>query len=57
MDIVVFIKQVPDTESSIRIAEGERSVVEEGLNYVVNPYDEYAVEEALLIRKRAARGR
>lgn len=51
MNLWVFIKRVPDTESKIRIDHNSRSIVEEGLNFVMSPYDEYAVEEALKIRE------
>jgi electron transfer flavoprotein beta subunit len=54
MDILVFVKRVPDTESKIRIAPGADAVVEEGLNFILSPYDEYAMEEAL--RVKAAKG-
>lgn len=51
MNIFVFVKRVPDTESKIRIDHETNSIVEEGLNFVLNPYDEYAVEEALRLRE------
>ncbi len=51
MNILVFVKRVPDTESKIRINHEHHSVLEEGLNFVINPYDEYAVEEALKLRE------
>jgi electron transfer flavoprotein beta subunit len=51
MNIHVFVKRVPDTESKVRIDQGTRSVIEEGLNFVISPYDEYAVEEALRLRE------
>lgn len=51
MNIFVFVKRVPDTESKIKINHETNSVVEEGLNFVLSPYDEYAVEEALRIRE------
>jgi electron transfer flavoprotein beta subunit len=51
MNILVFVKRVPDTESRIKIGPDGRSIVEEGLNFVISPYDEYAVEEALRIRE------
>jgi len=50
MDILVFVKRVPDTESKIRIRPETNSIVEEGLSFVLSPYDEYAVEEALRIK-------
>ena len=51
MNILVFVKRVPDTESKVRINPGAKAVVEEGLNFVLSPYDEYAMEEALRIRE------
>ncbi|OGD20815.1 MAG: hypothetical protein A2Y70_06825 [Candidatus Aminicenantes bacterium RBG_13_64_14] len=51
MNILVFVKRVPDTESRIRIQHETKSIVEDGLNFVVSPYDEYAVEEALKLRE------
>ncbi|MBU0496030.1 MAG: electron transfer flavoprotein subunit beta/FixA family protein [Chloroflexi bacterium] len=45
MNFIVCVKEVPDTESRIEVRDGK--VVEEGLQYVLNPYDEYALEEAL----------
>ncbi len=54
MDILVFVKRVPDTESKIRLDQGSNSIIEEGLNFILSPYDEYALEEALRIK--AAKG-
>lgn len=51
MNILVFVKRVPDTESRIRILHETKSISEDGLNFVVSPYDEYAVEEALRLRE------
>lgn len=51
MNIFVFVKRVPDTESKIRINQETGRIAEEGLNFVLNPYDEYAVEEALRLRE------
>lgn len=51
MNIFVFVKRVPDTESKIRINHEANCIVEEGLNFVINPYDEYAVEKALRLRE------
>lgn len=51
MNIFVFVKRVPDTESKIRINHETNSVAEEGLNFVLNPYDEFAVEEGLRLRE------
>ena len=51
MNMLVFIKRVPDTESRIRIQHEARSIAEDGLNFVISPYDEYALEEALRLRE------
>lgn len=51
MNIYVFVKRVPDTESKIRIDHETNTIKEEGLTFVLSPYDEYAVEEALRLRE------
>lgn len=51
MNILVFVKRVPDTESKIRVNPETKSVVEEGLNFIISPFDEFAVEEALRLRE------
>jgi electron transfer flavoprotein beta subunit len=51
LNLFVFVKRVPDTESKIKINHETNSIIEEGLNFVLSPYDEYAVEEALQIRE------
>jgi len=52
LKIGVLIKQVPDTESKIRIGPDGSDIVREGIKYVMNPYDEYAVEQALQIKEK-----
>jgi len=49
MNIIVLVKQTFDTEEKIAIQDGK--VVEEGVSFVVNPYDEYAIEEAVKIKE------
>ena len=51
MDIIVLLKQVPSTESMIEIAGDGVSIKPDGIKWVINPYDEFAVEEALRIRE------
>ena len=51
MKVLVFVKRVPDTESKIRINHETNSVVLEGLNFIISPNDEFAVEEALRLRE------
>lgn len=51
MNIYVFVKRVPDSESKIRIDHEHNRILEDDLNFVLNPYDEFAVEEALQIKE------
>lgn len=51
MEIIVLLKQVPATESFIEIAQDGRSIQTEDLNWVINPYDELAIEEAIRIKE------
>jgi electron transfer flavoprotein beta subunit len=54
--IAVCIKRVPDTETRIRIAADGVSADEAGVKFILNPYDEFAVEEALQRREKAGAG-
>lgn len=51
MNIIVLMKQVPDTEAPVEIAESNECLDTEDLKWAINPYDEYALEEALLIKE------
>lgn len=51
MKIAVCIKQVPDT-TDVKIDPKTNTLVREGVASITNPFDEYAVEEALLIREK-----
>ena len=55
MNLVVLIKRVPDTETRIQIKEGK--VVTDGISWIISPYDEYAVEEALRINEKLGGGK
>ena len=50
MKIFVCIKQVPDTETKIKITPDQTGIDTAGIKWVMNPYDEYAVEEAIKLR-------
>ncbi len=52
MNIVVMLKQTPDTESVIRIASNGKSIVTDDLKWIINPYDEFALEAALRLREQ-----
>jgi electron transfer flavoprotein beta subunit len=50
MRIIVCVKQVPDTETKVRVESGATSIVEGDVNWIISPYDEFAIEEALRIK-------
>jgi electron transfer flavoprotein beta subunit len=54
--IVALVKSVPDTESKIKIGADGVSIDATGVKFVMNPYDEYAVEEGLRIKERLKDG-
>jgi electron transfer flavoprotein beta subunit len=51
MNLVVCISQVPDTAARVKIGSDEKHIDEQDVTYVVNPYDEYAVEAALQLKE------
>jgi electron transfer flavoprotein beta subunit len=51
MKIAVCVKQVPDSETRISLAEPSPTLDESGFTRVLNPYDAYAVEEAVKIKE------
>ncbi len=50
MNIFVFIKQVPDTATRIKIAGDGKNIDEGEITWIISPYDEFALEEALRIK-------
>jgi len=52
LNILVCLKQVPDTESQIKIAPDGMSIATDNIKWIMNPYDEYAVEEALRLKEK-----
>jgi len=53
---LVCLKQVPDTETQIKVNADGTGIVTEGIKYVINPYDEFSVEEALKLREKFKSG-
>lgn len=51
MKIFVCVKQVPDTETKIKLKADASGIDTAGVKWVMNPYDEYAVEEAVKARE------
>ncbi len=56
MKIAVCIKRVPDSETRVKVANDGRSLDEAGVKFILNPYDEFAVEEALRRKEAAGAG-
>ncbi|MDZ4186078.1 MAG: electron transfer flavoprotein subunit beta/FixA family protein [Desulfuromonadales bacterium] len=51
MKVVVLVNAVPDTAATPEIAPDGRTVLTEQLEFVLDPYDEYAVEEAVRLKE------
>jgi len=52
VNIIACIKQVPDTETQIRVKADGSGIDETGIKWVMNAYDEYGVEEALRLKEK-----
>jgi len=53
---IVCLKQVPDTEAQIKVNTQGTGIVTDGMKYIINPYDEYSVEEALRLKEKFKEG-
>jgi len=51
MNIIVLIKQVPDT-SEVRINRETNTLIRDGVPSIINPFDMFAIEEALRLREQ-----
>ncbi len=56
MKIAVCVKRTPDTETRVKVGADGRSIDETGVKFVLNPFDEYAMEEALTRKDEAGGG-
>lgn len=52
MKVFVCLKQVPDTETKIKILPDHSGIDTAGIKWVMNPYDEFAVEEAVKFKEK-----
>ena len=52
MKILVCVNHVPDTEAKIKPAADGKTIDPAGVNFMLSPYDEYAVEEGLKLREK-----
>jgi len=52
MNIIVCMKQVPDSETRVKIGADGKSIDLSAVNFVINPYDEFAIEEAIRLKEK-----
>ncbi|MEK6571852.1 MAG: electron transfer flavoprotein subunit beta/FixA family protein [Bacteroidota bacterium] len=52
MNIVVCVNHVPDTEARVRVGEDGKTIDRTNVNYILNPYDEFAIEECLRLKEK-----
>ncbi|RME16320.1 MAG: electron transfer flavoprotein beta subunit/FixA family protein [Bdellovibrio sp.] len=57
MKIIVCIKQVPDTETKIQLTDDKKDILKNNIKWIINPYDEFAIEEALKIKESLGSGK
>ena len=56
MKSLVCLKQVPDTETQIKVNSEGTGIVTDGIKYILNPYDEFSVEEGLKLKEKFKEG-
>ena len=54
MKILVTVKRVPDPNAAIKVKPDGTGIITENLKYVINPFDEIGIEEALRLKQRPA---
>jgi len=52
VNIIACIKQVPNTDTTIRVKPDGSGIDETGIEWVMNPYDEFGIEEALRMKEK-----
>lgn len=52
MKIAVCVSQVPDTTTKVKVGADGKSIDPNGVTYIINPYDEFAVEAALQLKEK-----
>lgn len=52
MKIAVCVSHVPDTATKVKVGSDYKSIDPNGVTYIINPYDEFAIEEALKLKEK-----
>lgn len=52
MKIAVCVSHVPDTATKIKIGANNKEIEKTGVTFIINPYDEFAVEEAVRTKEK-----
>ncbi|HTK81717.1 MAG TPA: electron transfer flavoprotein subunit beta/FixA family protein [Bacteroidota bacterium] len=52
MKFIVCINHVPDTETKVKVGPDGKTIDKAGVNHMLNPYDEYAIEAALRFKEK-----
>lgn len=56
MKIAVCVSHVPDTAAKVNVGSDGKTIDPNGVTYIVNPYDEFAIEEALKFKEAKGEG-
>src|SRR5437667_12450403 len=52
LKVIVCVRRVPDTAARIRIASDRKSIETSDAEFVINPYEEYALEQAVQLKEK-----
>ena len=52
MKFVVCVNHVPDTETKVKIGADNKTIDKAGVNFMLSPYDEFAIEAALKLKEK-----
>lgn len=52
MNILVCVSQVPDTTTKVAVSADGKTIEKSGVKFILNPYDEYAIEEGLQLKEK-----
>lgn len=56
MNVIVCIKRVPSTDTKVKVGGDGKTIDPTGVEYIMNPYDEFAVEEGIRAKEKAGAG-